>query len=271
MSWRNTEQAAIRKLQTAFNSVHPGQYEVMQLGGFNSLNPDWQVVETSTGSVICKGETKLLPSVAGLQIVVRHDPNEGLVLNNDTVEGLTVSTVDRVLALGDKYYASAPNQTVDLVGVEARIVFEAFTQKYASSNVGVFVGFHEGNMIAFKPTVEEFTKHVTPRVTVRHKKSGSSRMPASVFEQVDSYLSQHGVLLTRASGKTFIPENVEADRVNSLIAGLGLNLWVNTAGEVRKLSNTNNLNILFSFKAKTGVDNVFNITDENLVKLILSV
>lgn len=266
MSWSRIERAAKERIEAVLTALHGARFTVFGLGGNDSTAPDVRVVDSVSGSV-CNVEVKLLPSVAGIQVVVAEE-NGSLVLNN----GVMHSFDEIVLALGNKFI-NFLNETIVLTGSDAVQALKAFELKYREENVHLFLGFVNSfnGFIGCKPTVVELDKLLTPCITVRRKKSGSARLPARLFETVGNVLRNAGLSIVKVDGKTFIQFS-DAGKIataNQTLSSLGENVWVNSEGEIRKLSSTNNLNILLSFKVKDSVNVDSVLSDEMLEKLIL--
>lgn len=254
-NWETTEGSVINKLQMLL----PHGFTATQTGGNNSTLPDGLILKD--GKNFKRVEIKQLPSVAGVQTVVRKDPASN-IYSSLQQQSYTKLMLDLV-----ELYQNKLNQQIELPEAHAKIAYEAFEEKYRSNGVGLLIGISDNETIACVPTKKFLAERFNPSFIVRHKKSGSSALPKSLYPFIKTYLPATSTYFE--GHKIFIKDLTSIPRINSILNKVNENIWINDSGEIRKLGSTNNLTAMLSLSLKDNLNSSFKLSDSQLVAAIM--
>lgn len=140
----------------------PDEYVTELTGGNNSTAPDILIKKGDTHCL--RIETKIIPSIAGIQMVVNKNETTGTY---STRQGEVFTK--KLLHIINNNSEINSKKSVELTGVQAVEAFEAFESKYVDSKVGLFVGQFASNglFVACEPTKEKLAQFFTPKIITR--------------------------------------------------------------------------------------------------------
>jgi hypothetical protein len=251
-SWEKLE----HKVEHEIKKLLPAGYAVEGLGSSNSNTTDVKIMNSMTGEEYGV-EVKQLPSAAGIQLVVEKTEN-GYVMTNEGQKNIPY--LQKFLNLVNKHYITnnvSTRSSVKLKGEDKKIACAVFTEKYAHmSPPASFIAASTaknvnnsltGNKIAAVPTdsnsIEE-AFHIV--LTVRAKKSGSTRANNKTVEEFNRFNTQYGWggTVKHFAGKNYVHNIDNVEQANSILKPH--RLFINNKKELRKLGDTNNTTALMS-------------------------
>ena len=229
--WQEAERDVY--LQTKELFAGDSDYVVSQDGDYDSTVPDIQVSNVRTGKATYV-ECKLIPSVAGAQLVVDTNKDGSLSVHDVKHSAAYVPTF---LELANRHSANL-NKTILLTGDDAVLAFKVLETKYAKSNVSVMAGVYKGKLIASTADVAGLSEFYVPGLIIRGKKSGSSSVSGRVLPEVKSLMEAAGVATQVENNKLFLADVSQVAEANTLFAEHSeRRLFANDSGAVRKLAN----------------------------------
>lgn len=251
-TWATNEEETAANL----NAVLPDGYTATVIGGRNSNSKGdiaitRDATETTPAQYVTSAEAKMLPSAAGVQLVVTC--TDGILAPR--LPEKAPNYADKFIKLANNY-VDRQNQTILLTGNENILAAEILAAKFALDSTTLFIGRTPAGEFLYSTTdAETLNKIFNLRLTIRNKKSGSSRIPANLRETATATVATLGLTTMLENGKLFVAEQLNPNQVTVLNHKLAQqNLWLNTEREIRKLSKTNNLNILLSIELKQGYE-----------------
>lgn len=263
--WTEAEQ----KITDKVNCFLPADYKAIPTGKSNSKHSDTHIVKD--GNVSCGYiETKIIPSVAGVQAVVKYDDNQPNLLVPNSTKNVSSHTAALVDLANSQVFI--PGKVYQLYGVPADEAFKIFVDKYKEMKVLLFAGIiSDKKLVAFNPSIENFQKHFSPSIILRPKRSGSRDVPTRDRQALVNYFREFS---TVTEGKKFRFMDLEEvpfanEFINIQQPFPDKSIWVNSEGVVKVLGKTNNLNILLSLGLSPMIKEERFLTDEQFGQLVI--
>lgn len=242
------------------------EYHIELTGESNSTRPDVNI--TKNGQDFKKIEAKSIPSAAGVQTVVEQDSKGRYISNQDEEFTKYVVALANLNIMDD-------GKSKALDGYQALLAFDAFERKYASNEVALFIGQYPNELfVACKPTKEELAERFIPRIEVRNKKSGSTRLPKYLVDPVKNVLQDY--VIQEREGKAYLlyASTHKLDDANAKLEQaskqLGCRIQINKHGEIRRLGTTEHVTAILSLDPKPNLHDSFFLTDEEVTQLVVA-
>jgi hypothetical protein len=138
----------------------------------------------------------------------------------------------------------------EVLNIDESICFDWIIKYYKSKNVRFIVTGDDGQKIIFP--IERFAEYFDVKAVFRVKKSGSSDPTDKNFNEIAQLVNQNISTIFKNNGKVFINSNLDLN--NEKIKGSIYKYQFKSSGynvyEVKRLSNTNNANVIFSVELK---------------------
>lgn len=251
-NWEIFEQNATTFLQNIFNN-----YKFKNTGSSNANTPDIEV-HTKNNVHLFNIEAKYSPSQAGQIVII--DNNGHFEFSLKSKNPRVVSTDILISHINSNYdkYAQVSQSSIP-IDIHTDILYDFIEEQYEiKANKWIIASNNKSNLtndtMCLIPT-EELRQNFDISASLRRKKSGTSEVAKSFREEAK--------IIIRSLCKNPIFE--EQDKKIFLYGDIGThphelpnNLYLSKKDthkyEIRKRSNTNNANIMFSLKLKNTYD-----------------
>lgn len=253
-TWSDIEKTAQQELQGRL----PYNYKVSNSGLSNSTDTDLTVLKD--GTVHRRLEVKKLPSVAGVQTVLKEDTN------GDYVSSQGMVFTQTMISLANREKGSL-NRRVVLAGESEELAFRAFQQKYTSDSVDFILGFTGDDILVSLTKYESMKEIFNTHLIIRPKKSGSARLSKANYELIKGDIEQFS--FTGNKGKIQTENLLEIPEIQKTLDKYNRNLYINKTGEIRQLSNTNNLTMLLSLSARENLPESNRKSYDEIAKMLI--
>lgn len=271
-NWEKWEECCTDFLNNKF-----GTYAKFTLkGGSNSKVSDI-FVETKSGNSFYV-EVKASSAQCGQFVLKTDDKTKSFIYSIDNETNINDQS-EKIIQYMNKHFDTFRDpgrRGIDIDMPNGSDIFKKWvTEYYKSKGVKFFISGHKetGNFIIFP--IDDFSKHFDIKATYRIKKSGSSTVPKSHFKSVRKFLlSSNNYEITDLymdGKKLFATSKKDLDKKIFKTPDFKYDYRFSykdaSKYEIRKLSNTNNENIIFSIHL---IDSVPGISDTNFTNCLMS-
>ena len=224
------------------------------LGESDSTSSDIRVITKNNGKFFV--ETKEAVAQCGQFVLYPDEENGKFVYYPRNKSPLNKYSQDIIDYMSDNFRAFAEAGTRGCnINVPDKVFYGWIKNYYASKNVRFFIT-KASNYIIFP--IEQFEKYFAVSATYRVKRSGSSDPAKSNVPEIRCTLSTLNCnyeLLT-ANGKMYVKTNRDIDglKLKGLKYTYLFNQTEHNIFNIRKLSNTENANVIFSISLKKEQD-----------------
>lgn len=277
-SWLGLENTVEKVLKIFLEPEH-----TVVKSGENDSNTTDVYVESSSGETFGV-EVKQIPSAAGVQIVIKKNPEGEYVLNSE--HNGSVEHAKNFLQIINKHFNKGYTvKKINLTGEDKNIAAQIFVNKYntmsppvkivvASTVKGGTKKLQAKDLAAVPVTAEGLMDAFNIELSVRLKKSGSTKAglkDVEQFKQLNS-INNWGLPLTpkKTINKTkqYIPHGTPEEAVTKINQSLSDHrLYINEHKELRKLSGTNNTTAMLSLAKGANYD----AFKQNIEKRIINI
>jgi len=217
------------------------------LGSNNSTAPDIKAFKHTFNI-----EVKLSPAQAG-QIVVTNNNNAFAFSKNSVNQEIDETTV--IIKHLNKYYNKySIENPIPITGINETLYSFIKSQYIIKGNTWIISADNEkisdAKLKCLVP-INEIQDNFNVSATLRRKKSGSSSMPKSQLESAKKIILSacQTSKFTVENGKNIVSSYTGKDRLNHNVY---LSKKDDCKYEIKKLSSTNNLNVVFELVLKKG-------------------
>ena len=245
---------------------------ICRCGGHNSIESDIQIFAGDGSSFFI--ETKMPKSQTSQFVLNVRDTEIFFSENNFSKKNWYSLKILRFLnnKFGDigKIQCSGP-QVLD---IPKKVSFGYIKRNFREKGIEFVISRDKNDNFVVIPT-ERLDKFFDVKCVLRRKKSGSRKLPDKYFEDFEkSVMSSSDVQILREDNRYFVVSKEPISKGNRYIQSIGypnikyfLSQKSENTYEVRVLSNTNNINIIFSLDRKQDID----INDFPVSRLIHSI
>lgn len=259
-NWQEIEKFVYEKVSILLGP----NYTIEHTGGHNSNALDIYILDKQR-QMFKNIEVKKLPSIAGVQVVIKLNDKGNFVYNKS--EQAPELFAELLISLANKY-KDQQNIPISLSGDDATEAFAIFETKYKKKNTGLIIGVADGLLFASFATAEEMQNYYIPVLTIRIKQSGSRPAPKFQHALIRKKLEDIPLEVS-PKGRLILPDSSLTPLANAKILNdTDLDgIWISPNGEIKKSGTTRNLNAMLSLKLNP--DSVSkNVSDERLRQLL---
>lgn len=240
--WENFESECLKFLKKEYPN-----YTFSRSGGADSTIPDIYVENDGTPYYI---EVKM-PNAQSGQFVVIYDEESGTFKfsdKNKTQENPYTDEIIRYMNIEFEKFRNAGTKGEEIL-IDTKIFIDWIIDNYKEKDVRYFITKKDDNFILIP--IDDFGKYFNVKAVYRVKKSGSSSVPISKFPIVQKYLTNMKIENKIKNNKLFV-NNYHNTPFYFNIENNDYYIPDNTENckEVRKLSHTNNANVIFEISLK---------------------
>jgi len=239
---------------TKYLSKMNTNFKFLCSGSNNSREPDIKVFQCKNNKSYQHKfniEVKLSPSQAG-QIVITND-NGVFSFSEKSVNKEIPETIVIIKHL-NKNYSTYSNNYPSTVNIDSGVLYSFIETQY--TNKGNRWIMSADNKVISKSTllclvpISEIKNNFDVNATLRRKKSGPRPIPTKLLDKTKKIITDvcHGSVFSIEGKKNFVT-NYTGDKVR-FSDGVFLSSKGNGKYELKKLSNTNNINFMFELRLK---------------------
>ncbi len=245
--------------------------DFVHMGGMDSTKSD--IVTLKNGKELFYIEAKDSQAQSGQFVLLPEKDKKIFVFsphNRSTENEMTRIITEHMNANFD-HFANA-GTSGQVLNVDVDVFSNWIIQHYKSKNVKYVISRNDGEYVIFP--IRKFAEYFDIKSNYRIKKSGSGRPANKDIHDIEKLICQTypTAEFSRENKKLFvyISKEIQEDRFTMgnytyYLSRQGLNKY-----EVRKLSNTNNMNVIFSVELVKGQNKIdleefeFDISSQNL-------
>lgn len=251
--WEEFEQNATEFL----SALHP-EFTFKNFGNTNSNVPDIEVYDKSNNHIF-NMEIKYSPSQAGQIVVLDNDGT--FEFSKKSKNELVPATDSLIKYLNENYntYSNVAQSSIP-IEIDSSILYSFIVEQYRlKSNKWIISSTKVTNLdtqsICLIP-LEEIDSNFKVSAVLRRKKSGTREIPKSMRNTAEKLISVicEEPIIEEDGKKTYLIGDIGTNSYT-----LPENLYLSKKDtphkyEIRKRSNTNNANIMFSLELKDGYE-----------------
>jgi len=250
--WKEFEASATKFLNSYFT-----KFTFENLGESDSTVPDIKVY-TKDGKLLTQIEAKYSPSQAGQIVVLIKNSQFAFSTKSKNPKVASTDIVIDHLNKNYKTYFDVAQSAIP-IQIDNAILFSFITKQYRlKGNDWIIASSQSSSLstanLALIP-LDELSQYFEISASLRRKKSGTSPLAKSMRDKAEEIISERfkNYEITVEGKKTFfhgdIGEHPKELPENLYLSPKGKNVY-----EIRKRSNTNNANIMFSLKLKENYE-----------------
>lgn len=248
-SWQENEEQCFNYLVKKYPNKH-----FTKEGESDSTKPDIGVLSESHGKFYV--EVKSMQSQCGQFVLFPNSKTRKFEFSkgNDSKENAFTDKI--IAAMNADFDSFKPSTAGTDIDIDQSIMFNWIKNEYKEKGARFFITQDASSFIIFP--IEKLDSYFNVSGKYRIKKSGSRPAAKSNFDFIAAILKKKGITIKAFN---FVGDKLILKSVSCLnderftIGNYDFMLSEKSAGtyEVRKLSNTNNANVIFSITLKPGV------------------
>lgn len=254
MSWKDFEENAFEYLKNEYSNFSFLKFK--KHGGSNSNIPDIEILKNN--KFLFYLECKLKESQIG-QFVVLKDLKSSSFIFSSANKGNELRAQAIIKHMNDQFEYYSSKKSVALRCSKNEMIDSV--KSYLSSKKVKFLisSNHHSDFVKYPIRItkaDNIEKHFDISGVYREKKSGSSNLPAKDLENFKNILGMKfsSFKIEQSKGKTYVSFGESAPKSPYLKNSLYFLSKKNELHfEVRKLSNTNNSNVIFKLEPKIAI------------------
>lgn len=240
--WENFELECLRFLREKYPN-----YVFSKKGGVNSTTSDIYVEKNGSPYFI---EVKMPNAQSGQFVVIFDEESNTFKFSdkNKTQENAYTDEIIRYMNIEFEKFRNAGTKGEEIL-IDTKIFINWIIDNYKEKNVKYFITKKDDKFILIP--IDDFGKYFNVKAIYRVKKSGSSSVPMNKISIVQKYLTDMKIKNEIKENKLFV-NNYNNTPFYFNIENNDYYIPNNTerSKEVRKLSRTNNANVIFEISLK---------------------